>query len=656
MYFYLGETMLRYSEIPRELSADSLRFSEKYSKMSDQDQYYNLRDESPQSDNNKEAIFTTPIPADVSSNKTSDKLEIKLSNSAKKLKAKKKSICSMNAQDLFPQLGGSNSNGSCSSGGLSVPINNLKSHSLPPNSSLTDLDTTITSALRIPPEELASQITLLDMPIFKNIQPDELTSCAWTKKNKYVVTPNIVAFTRRFNHTSFWTIEEILNCPTQKERGEMITHFIKVGKRLLDLSNLHSLFAITSALKSASIHRLTKSWSYLSKKDKQSLEKLSDIFKEDNNWSNLREIIDSLKCPCIPYLGVFLTDLVYVDLAHPNKGFGLEPEQRQLKMNNILRVIAIYQNSDYGHLVKNSKIQNYLQSIRYIEELQNMFQEEQYKKSLKLEPQASASNSNAKESTIPCNHSLTNLESNLAALNVSPAKSNSMRLNANQTPNVKFSLGHRKTQSLGSNIFHKLNPPSVNIQRNESFHQSRNLIDDSVLEDVVVVAEPTSLQMHLQTDAMSSGSSEGWDADLISNSSGANALDSPNESVSFQGSLRRKTVLKEGKKPTVASWQRYWLELWSNSLVYFAPKSFKGTERSDYKREPCKICSLDGWTVELTENSSQTNTFQLKNQTLGNIYKFRCSSHDLTILWLKKLKEATGHVQKPLPANLMSFE
>lgn len=335
-----------------------------------EEQYYNLRDESPQSDNKEAIISTPPIPENVAIR--DDKLEIRLSSSAKKSRAKKKSICSMNAQELFPQFSG------CSSI-LSVPTNNLKSNSLPPNSSIQDLDATITSALRMTPEELASQITLLDMPIFKAIEPDELTSCAWTKKNKYLVTPNIVAFTRRFNHTSFWTIEEILNCPTQKERGEMITHFVKVGKRLLDLNNLHSLFAITSALKSASIHRLTKSWSYLSKKDKQSLEKLSDIFKEDNNWSNLREIIDSLKCPCIPYLGVFLTDLVYVDLAHPNKGIGLEPEQRQLKMNNILRVIAIYQNSDYSHLVKNLKIQNYLQSIRYIEELQNMFQEEQYK-------------------------------------------------------------------------------------------------------------------------------------------------------------------------------------------------------------------------------------------------------------------------------------
>ena len=85
--------------------------------------------------------------------------------------------------------------------------------------------------------------------------------------------------------------------------------------------------------------------------------------------------------------------------------------------------------------------------------------------------------------------------------------------------------------------------------------------------------------------------------------------------------------------------------------------SFLRSERSDYKREPCKVCNLDGWTVELTENSSQTNTFQLINSSIGCIYKFRCSSHDLTILWLKQLQRATKHyVEKPLPANLMSFE
>lgn len=44
----------------------------------------------------------------------------------------------------------------------------------------------------------------------------------------------------------------------------------------------------------------------------------------------------------------------------------------------------------------------------------------------------------------------------------------------------------------------------------------------------------------------------------------------------MEGCVRRKTVLKEGRKPAVASWQRYWIELFPNSLLYFAPKSFKG--------------------------------------------------------------------------------
>ncbi|XP_064540424.1 ras-specific guanine nucleotide-releasing factor RalGPS2 isoform X2 [Drosophila montana] len=322
-----------------------------------------------------------------------------------------------------------------------------KSQSLPAHGSIKQLDAVILSALRVPADVLANQITLLDFPIFALIQPDELSSCAWTKKDKHVATPNIVAFTKRFNHTSFWTVQEILNAEQPKQRAEIMTHFIKVAKKLHELNNLHSLFAIISAMQSASIYRLKKTWACLSKKDRQSFERLSDIFSDQNNWANLRSYLESLRLPCIPYLGLFLTDLIYIDLAHPHKG-GLEPDQRRNKMNNILRVISNYQQSDYQHIQPHESTQKYLTSIRYIEELQNIFEEDQYKRSLNLEPASpsgpSSSSCSSKES-----FNVESITPALGCLNLSPAKTiGSMRM----ASGTKFVPGHRKCRSLGTKI------------------------------------------------------------------------------------------------------------------------------------------------------------------------------------------------------------
>ena len=48
--------------------------------------------------------------------------------------------------------------------------------------------------------------------------------------------------------------------------------------------------------------------------------------------------------------------------------------------------------------------------------------------------------------------------------------------------------------------------------------------------------------------------------------------------------IRRKPLIKSGRRLTMTGWQRYWIELWGSSLVYYSPKTLtKSTDRKDYK-------------------------------------------------------------------------
>jgi hypothetical protein len=60
----------------------------------------------------------------------------------------------------------------------------------------------ITDVLRVCADDLSSQMTLIDLSIFVSIQPQELLSCGWSGSKKLQLSPNVVAFTQRFNRVS----------------------------------------------------------------------------------------------------------------------------------------------------------------------------------------------------------------------------------------------------------------------------------------------------------------------------------------------------------------------------------------------------------------------------------------------------------------------
>ncbi|XP_072422062.1 ras-specific guanine nucleotide-releasing factor RalGPS1-like isoform X2 [Chiloscyllium punctatum] len=515
-------------------------------------------------------------------------------------------------------------------------------------------DAVVFDVLKVTPEEFASQITLMDVPVFKAIQPEELTSCGWNKKDKHILAPNIVAFTRRFNQVSFWIVREILTAQTLKIRAEILSHFIKLAKKLLELNNLHSLMAVVSGLQSAPIFRLSKTWALVSRKDKATFEKLDYLVTKEDNYKRMREFISSLRMvPCIPYLGIYLLDLIYIDSAYPASDSIIENEQRSNQMNNILRIISDLQvsfNCDY--LVTLPHVQKYLKSVRYIEELQKFVEEDNYKLSLKIEP------GNSSPRLVSSREDLAGPSEVSASVRYSrrPTCPDASVMGSLNTPPVPR---HRKSHSLGNNVMCQF---SVVESKSATFptERPRHLLDDSVLESH---SPAKNQESSIFSNGVSIGSSESseFSEELSS------GLESPTDAcscplsgaagaITMEGPLRRKTLLKEGKKPAMSSWTRYWLILSGSLLLYYSAKSLRPSERKHFKSSPSKKVSIAGWMVVLPDDPEHPDIFQLSDPDKGNVYKFQTSSRFHAILWHKHLDDACKSNRPQIPTNLMSFE
>ncbi|KRX39980.1 Ras-specific guanine nucleotide-releasing factor RalGPS1 [Trichinella murrelli] len=484
------------------------------------------------------------------------------------------------------------------------------------------------NVLKVNPEDIAAQLTLGDLPIFKAIKPDELTSCAWNSRNKLTVAPNVVSFIRRFNHVCLWCQKEILSCQSLKLRAEVLGHFLKISKKLMDLNNIHSAFAIISGLQSSAVYRLYKTWAAVQTKDKAIYDKLTKLFSDQNNWEKLRKYMMTIKLPCIPYLGLYLTDLIYIDVAHPSSG-GLESTQRLNMMNNILRVLADYQSSNYESLSTIDCFQSYLDSIRYIDELQNL--------SIKLEPN--------------CNSS--SVEKNFKHLLISDTNGTPLKTQSLTPQTSKSKQTHRKTQSLGgSNLVTKV--PSIGNPLNETFPLTvdcrRHLLDDSLLEFSSCTASSSSLQLPsndvIGDSGHESSDENGIRLDLKGRSSSRDRLsrsvDTLEEECIIEGPAKRKCILKNGHRPRFPVWRRFWIRLCGSALYVYESRNLprNWNSRLAYKTYASKIIALCGWMVVKTDDPFMPDSFILQEPVLGIVYRLRVGTQANALRWVEKLKVA----------------
>jgi hypothetical protein len=159
------------------------------------------------------------------------------------------------------------------------------------------------------PMAIAKQMALHDSLLIKRIQNYEWLGQGWMKQK----APNICAVINRFNEISNWTSTMIVIGATKEIRAMAIVHLVLVATACLELHNFHAVLALVTGLSSTPVSRLLQTWKDVDSDTTRCLDKLKELISINSKFKGLREAQESVEGPCVPYLGVYLNDLTFIE-------------------------------------------------------------------------------------------------------------------------------------------------------------------------------------------------------------------------------------------------------------------------------------------------------------------------------------------------------
>ncbi|XP_054466718.1 ras-specific guanine nucleotide-releasing factor 2 isoform X3 [Anoplopoma fimbria] len=237
----------------------------------------------------------------------------------------------------------------------------------------------------LPAMELAEQITLLDHIVFRSIPYEEFLGLGWMKVDKTERTPYIMKTSQHFNDMSNLVASQIMTHTDVGSRANSIEKWVAVADICRCLNNYNGVLEITSALNRSAIYRLKKTWAKVSKQAKTLMDKLQKTVSTEGRSKNLRETLKNCNPPCVPYLGMYQTDLAFIEEGRPNfTEEGLVNFSKMRMISHIIREIRQFQQTPY-RIEHQAKVTQYLLDKTLI-----MDEETLYDLSLKIEPRLPA--------------------------------------------------------------------------------------------------------------------------------------------------------------------------------------------------------------------------------------------------------------------------
>ncbi|KAK7821423.1 hypothetical protein U0070_015889, partial [Myodes glareolus] len=180
------------------------------------------------------------------------------------------------------------------------------------------------SMLQLSTIEVATQLSMRDFDLFRNIEPTEYIDDLFKLDSKTGNT-HLKQFEDIVNQETFWVASEILSESNQLKRMKIIKHFIKIALHCRECKNFNYMFAIISGLNLAPVARLRGTWEKLPSKYEKHLQDLQDLFDPSRNMAKYRNILSSqsMQPPIIPLFPVVKKDMTFLHEGNDSKVDGL---------------------------------------------------------------------------------------------------------------------------------------------------------------------------------------------------------------------------------------------------------------------------------------------------------------------------------------------
>ncbi|CAF1144001.1 unnamed protein product [Rotaria sp. Silwood1] len=231
--------------------------------------------------------------------------------------------------------------------------------------------------------DLAEQMTLIDHKLFCALGSEELLLQGWMKPGRDDLAPNVALVSRRFNEMCRLVITEILEQPTINARIQCIEKWCTVADICRYLRNFNGVLQIMAAFVNSSVYRLKQTWDRISKQNKQVINKLQNLVHSDGKFKNLRDTLTKVDPPCVPYLGLYLSDLTFIEESSQDISENLINFSKMRMKTHIINEVHRFQSTPF-------KIKHNPRVCAYLLDRSRLLTEDQcYLLSLKLEPRTS---------------------------------------------------------------------------------------------------------------------------------------------------------------------------------------------------------------------------------------------------------------------------